>query len=146
MATGGITLIADSKRYYPEGESAAHVVGFTDVEDAGQEGVELAAEARLRGTPGQREVIRDRLGRVISEPSERVPPKNGETVQLTVDRRVQQLAYTQLKAAVAKITRKRAASWCSTRRTARFSRSRTGRRSIRTTARASPASSCATAP
>ncbi len=102
MATGGITLIADSKRYYPEGESAAHVVGFTDVEDAGQEGVELAAEARLRGTPGQREVIRDRLGRVISEPSERVQPKNGETVQLTVDRRVQQLAYTQLKAAVEK--------------------------------------------
>jgi cell division protein FtsI (penicillin-binding protein 3) len=102
MATGGITLIADSKRYYPEGESAAHVVGFTDIEDAGQEGVELAANARLRGTPGQREVIRDRLGRVISEPRERVQPKNGDTVQLTVDRRVQQLAYTQLKAAVAK--------------------------------------------
>ncbi|HKT98401.1 MAG TPA: penicillin-binding protein 2 [Paraburkholderia sp.] len=102
MATGGITLIADSKRFYPEGESAAHVVGFTDVEDNGQEGVELAANARLRGTPGQREVIRDRLGRVISEPSERVLPKNGDTVQLTVDRRIQQLAYTQLKAAVTK--------------------------------------------
>ena len=102
MATGGITLIADSKRYYPEGESAAHVVGFTDIEDAGQEGVELAANARLRGTPGQREVIRDRLGRVVSEPRERVQPRNGETVQLTIDRRVQQLAYTQLKAAVAK--------------------------------------------
>lgn len=102
MATGGITLIADSKRFYPEGESAAHVVGFTDIEDKGQEGVELAANARLRGTPGQREVIRDRLGRVISEPSERVQPKNGDTVQLTVDRRIQQLAYTQLKAAVAK--------------------------------------------
>ncbi|CAD6542031.1 putative peptidoglycan D,D-transpeptidase PenA [Paraburkholderia hiiakae] len=102
MGMGGITLIADSKRYYPEGESAAHVVGFTDIEDAGQEGVELAANARLRGTPGQREVIRDRLGRVISEPSERVQPRNGDTVQLTIDRRVQQLAYTQLKAAVAK--------------------------------------------
>jgi cell division protein FtsI (penicillin-binding protein 3) len=102
MATGGITLIADSKRYYPEGESAAHVVGFTDIEDAGQEGVELAANTRLRGTPGQREVIRDRLGRVISEPRERVLPHNGDTVQLTIDRRVQQLAYTQLKAAVAK--------------------------------------------
>ncbi|QGZ56343.1 peptidoglycan D,D-transpeptidase FtsI family protein [Paraburkholderia acidiphila] len=102
MGTGGITLIADSKRYYPEGESAAHVVGFTDIEDAGQEGVELAANARLRGTPGQREVIRDRLGRVVSEPSERVQPRNGDTVQLTIDRRVQQLAYTQLKAAVAK--------------------------------------------
>ncbi|QBR00140.1 peptidoglycan D,D-transpeptidase FtsI family protein [Paraburkholderia pallida] len=102
MATGGITLIADSKRFYPEGESAAHVVGFTDIEDNGQEGVELAANARLHGTPGQREVIRDRLGRVISEPSERVLPKNGDTVQLTVDRRIQQLAYTQLKAAVTK--------------------------------------------
>ncbi|MEM5329500.1 penicillin-binding protein 2 [Paraburkholderia sp. JHI2823] len=102
MGTGGITLIADSKRYYPEGESAAHVVGFTDIEDAGQEGVELAANARLRGTPGQREVIRDRLGRVVSEPSSRVQPRNGETVQLTIDRRVQQLAYTQLKAAVAR--------------------------------------------
>lgn len=102
MATGGITLIADSRRYYPEGESAAHVVGFTDVEDAGQEGVELAAQARLQGTPGQREVIRDRLGRVISETVPPVQPRNGETVQLTIDRRVQQLAYTQLKAAVAK--------------------------------------------
>ncbi|WP_028228194.1 peptidoglycan D,D-transpeptidase FtsI family protein [Paraburkholderia ferrariae] len=102
MATGGITLIADSRRFYPEGESAAHVVGFTDIEDAGQEGVELAANDRLRGTPGQREVIRDRLGRVISETRERVLPKNGETVQLTIDRRVQQLAYTQLKAAVTK--------------------------------------------
>ncbi|MCP3709628.1 penicillin-binding protein 2 [Paraburkholderia sp. CNPSo 3274] len=102
MGMGSITLIADSKRYYPEGESAAHVVGFTDIEDAGQEGVELAANARLRGTPGQREVIRDRLGRVVSEPSERVQPRNGDTVQLTIDRRVQQLAYTQLKVAVAK--------------------------------------------
>jgi len=102
MATGGITLIADSKRFYPEGESAAHVVGFTDIEDNGQEGVELAANARLRGTPGRREVIRDRLGRVILEPRERVLPKDGETVQLTIDRRVQQLAYAQLKAAVAK--------------------------------------------
>jgi cell division protein FtsI (penicillin-binding protein 3) len=102
LGASGITLVADSKRFYPEGESAAHVVGFTGVDDSGQEGVELAANARLVGTPGQREVIRDRLGRVISEPRERVPPKNGETVQLTIDRRVQQLAYAQLKAAVAK--------------------------------------------
>ena len=102
LPTGGITLIADSKRFYPEGESAAHVVGFTDIEDMGQEGVELAANARLQGTPGQREVIRDRLGRVISEPGEPVPARNGDTVHLTIDRRVQQLAYAQLTAAVAK--------------------------------------------
>ncbi len=102
MATGGITLIADSKRFYPEGESAAHVVGFTDIEDQGQEGVELAADERLQGTPGQSEVIRDRLGRVISESAPRVPAQNGDTVQLTIDRRIQQLAYAQLKTAVAK--------------------------------------------
>lgn len=102
MATSGITLLTDARRFYPEGESAAHVVGFTGIEDTGQEGVELAANARLHGTPGQREVIRDRLGRVVSEPRERVLPKHGETVQLTIDRRVQQLAYAQLKAAVAK--------------------------------------------
>ncbi|MFP3561697.1 penicillin-binding protein 2, partial [Paraburkholderia sp. SIMBA_049] len=59
LAIDGITQIADSKRFYPEGESAAHVVGFTNVEDKGQEGVELAANARLSGTSGQREVIRD---------------------------------------------------------------------------------------
>ncbi|WP_425020144.1 peptidoglycan D,D-transpeptidase FtsI family protein [Paraburkholderia caballeronis] len=102
MSPAGITLVADSKRFYPEGESAAHVVGFTDVEDDGQEGVELAVNDRLRGTPGQREVIRDRLGRVVSEPGPRVPPRHGDTVQLTIDRRIQQLAYAQLKAAVAK--------------------------------------------
>lgn len=97
-----ITLIPDSKRYYPEGESAAHVVGFTDIEDVGQEGVELAADDRLRGTPGQREVIRDRLGRVVSELPPPMPPRHGETLQLTVDRRIQQIAYAQLRAAIAK--------------------------------------------
>ncbi|MCR1767077.1 putative peptidoglycan D,D-transpeptidase PenA [Burkholderia glumae] len=96
----GITQIADSKRFYPEGESAAHVVGFTNIEDRGQEGVELAADGRLLGTAGQREVIRDRLGRIISDTRPLVPAQHGATVELTIDRRVQQLAYAQLKAAV----------------------------------------------
>ncbi|GAB7536186.1 peptidoglycan D,D-transpeptidase FtsI family protein [Burkholderia sp. 3C] len=96
----GLTQIADSKRFYPEGESAAHVVGFTNVEDSGQEGVELAANEQLLGTAGQREVIRDRLGRIISDTHPLVPAQHGATVELTVDRRVQQLAYSQLKAAV----------------------------------------------
>ncbi|WP_414439586.1 peptidoglycan D,D-transpeptidase FtsI family protein [Burkholderia sp. 22PA0106] len=96
----GLTQIADSKRFYPEGESAAHVVGFTNVEDSGQEGVELAANGQLLGTAGQREVIRDRLGRIISDTHPLVPAQHGATVELTVDRRVQQLAYSQLKAAV----------------------------------------------
>ena len=98
----GITQIADSKRFYPEGESAAHVVGFTDIEDNGQEGVELAANERLLGVAGQREVIRDRLGRVVSETRPQVPARNGDTIHLTIDRRIQQLAYAQLKEAIAR--------------------------------------------
>ncbi|NIF52083.1 penicillin-binding protein 2 [Burkholderia sp. Ax-1724] len=101
LGLAGITQIADSKRFYPEGESAAHVVGFTDIEDNGQEGVELAANERLLGVPGQREVIRDRLGRVVSETRPLVPARNGDTIHLTIDRRIQQLAYAQLKAAIA---------------------------------------------
>ncbi|KVC43370.1 peptidoglycan D,D-transpeptidase FtsI family protein [Burkholderia diffusa] len=96
----GITQIADSKRFYPEGESAAHVVGFTNVEDKGQEGVELAANGRLSGTSGQREVIRDRLGRIVSDTRPLVPAQHGATIELTIDRRIQQLAFSQLKAAV----------------------------------------------
>jgi cell division protein FtsI (penicillin-binding protein 3) len=102
LGLAGITQIADSKRFYPEGESAAHVVGFTDIEDNGQEGVELAANEHLLGVPGQREVIRDRLGRVVSETRPLVPARNGETIHLTIDRRIQQLAYGQLKEAIAK--------------------------------------------
>lgn len=100
LAIDGITQIADSKRFYPEGESAAHVVGFTNVEDKGQEGVELAANARLVGTSGQREVIRDRLGRIVSDTRPLVPAQHGATIELTIDRRIQQLAFSQLKAAV----------------------------------------------
>jgi cell division protein FtsI (penicillin-binding protein 3) len=102
LGLAGITQIADSKRFYPEGESAAHVVGFTDIEDNGQEGVELAANEQLLGVPGHREVIRDRLGRVVSETRPLVPARNGETIHLTIDRRIQQLAYAQLKEAIAK--------------------------------------------
>ena len=101
-ALAGITLVPDTKRFYPEGESAAHIVGFTNNEDNGQEGIELAANARLTGEQGQREVIRDRLGRVISEIGEPAPAQNGETIQLTIDRRIQQLAHAQLKAAITK--------------------------------------------
>ncbi|MCX4163095.1 MULTISPECIES: penicillin-binding protein 2 [Paraburkholderia] len=102
LGLAGITQIADTKRFYPEGEAAAHVVGFTDIEDHGQEGVELAANDPLNGVPGQREVIRDRLGRVVSETGPLVPARNGATIHLTIDRRIQQLAYAQLKLAIAK--------------------------------------------
>jgi cell division protein FtsI (penicillin-binding protein 3) len=102
LGLAGITQIVGSKRFYPEGESAAHVVGFTDIEDRGQEGVELAANQQLNGAAGQREVIRDRLGRVVSETRPLVPAHNGATIRLTIDRRIQQLAYAQLKTAIAK--------------------------------------------
>lgn len=96
----GITQVTSSKRFYPEGESAAHVVGLTDIDDVGQEGVELAANAMLTGEPGERDVIRDRLGRVVSDLRPLVPAHHGQTVQLTIDRRIQQLAFAQLKAAL----------------------------------------------
>ncbi|MGF6726474.1 cell division protein FtsI (penicillin-binding protein 3) [Paraburkholderia sp. GAS41] len=102
LGLAGITRIGDSKRFYPEGESAAHVVGFTDIEDQGQEGVELAANPQLIGEAGRREVIRDRLGRAVSDTRPLVPAHNGATIRLTIDRRIQQLAYAQLKAAIAK--------------------------------------------
>ncbi|PMS21723.1 cell division protein [Trinickia dabaoshanensis] len=100
LALAGVTQIPTSKRFYPEGESAAHVVGLTDSDDAGQEGVELAAEHVLAGEPGEREVIRDRLGRVVSDLRPLVPAHHGQTVRLTIDRRIQQLAFSQLKAAL----------------------------------------------
>jgi cell division protein FtsI (penicillin-binding protein 3) len=102
LGLAGITQIADTKRFYPEGESAAHVVGFTNIEDHGQEGVELAANEALSGMPGRREVIRDRLGRIVYETRPLLPARNGATVHLTIDRRIQQLAYAQLQAAIAK--------------------------------------------
>jgi cell division protein FtsI (penicillin-binding protein 3) len=102
LGLAGVTQIEDSKRFYPEGESAAHVVGFTDIEDQGQEGVELAANPQLNGEAGQREVIRDRFGRAVSDTGLLVPAQNGATIRLTIDRRIQQLAYAQLQAAVAK--------------------------------------------
>ncbi len=96
----GITQAPSSKRFYPEGESAAHVVGLTDIDDVGQEGVELAANAQLAGQPGEREIIRDRLGRMVSDLRPLVPARPGKTVRLTIDRRIQQLAFAQLKLAL----------------------------------------------
>lgn len=97
----GVTQTAAARRVYPEGDAMAHVVGFTDIDDHGQEGVELAADAALRGEAGTREVIRDRLGRFVADVRPRVPPRHGETVRLTIDRRIQQVAYDHLQAALA---------------------------------------------
>ncbi len=102
MALGvkGIYQRKEYKRQYPEGESAAHVVGFTNVEDHGQEGIELAFQNELSGKPGSRRVIKDRFGRVVEDVGEQVPPVDGQDLQLSVDSKIQFFAYQKLRDAV----------------------------------------------
>lgn len=96
----GIYQRREFKRQYPEGEAAAHVVGFTNVEDRGQEGVELAFNQQLSGKAGSRRVIKDRLGRVVEDVREVVPPVDGPDLQLSIDSKVQYFAYQKLREAV----------------------------------------------
>ncbi len=96
----GIYQRKEYKRKYPEGETIAHVVGFTNVEDRGQEGIELTFNKDLAGKPGSRRVIKDRLGRVVESVGEQVPPVEGKDIQLSVDSKVQFFAYQKLRDAV----------------------------------------------
>jgi cell division protein FtsI (penicillin-binding protein 3) len=96
----GVYDIKEYKRLYPEGEAAAHIVGFTNVEDQGQEGVELVFQKQLAGKAGSRRVIKDRLGRVVESVGETVPPEDGQDLQLSVDSKVQFFAYQKLREAV----------------------------------------------
>jgi cell division protein FtsI (penicillin-binding protein 3) len=96
----GIYQRKEYKRQYPEGEAAAHVVGFTNVEDRGQEGVELAFEKDLAGRAGSRHVIKDRLGKVVEDVGEQVAPVDGRDLQLSIDSKVQFFAYQKLRDAV----------------------------------------------
>ncbi|WER45563.1 penicillin-binding protein 2 [Cupriavidus sp. WKF15] len=96
----GVHQTREYKRFYPEGEAMAHIVGFTNVEDRGQEGVELAREAGLAGRAGARQVIKDRLGRVVEDVGIIKTPRDGEDMQLSIDAKIQYLAYNELKAVV----------------------------------------------
>ncbi len=99
----GIKGIHESREYrrkYPEGEAAAHVVGFTDVDDRGQEGVELSFQDQLQGRDGSRMVVKDRLGRVVEDIGDQVAPTDGRNVELTIDAKVQYFAYQHIKQAV----------------------------------------------
>lgn len=96
----GVYDIKEYKRLYPEGEAAAHIVGFTNVEDQGQEGVELVFQKQLSGKAGSRRVIKDRLGRVVEAVGETVPPVDGQDLQLSIDSKVQFYAYQKLRDAV----------------------------------------------
>ncbi len=93
----GLHLREEYKRHYPEGESAAHVVGFTNVEDVGQEGIELAFNQALSGKAGSRRVIKDRLGRVVEDTREAIPPVDGKDLQLSIDSKIQYFAYQKLR-------------------------------------------------
>jgi cell division protein FtsI (penicillin-binding protein 3) len=96
----GITITSEYRRYYPEGEAVAHVVGFTNVEDVGQEGMELSNNTILTGKSGQRNVVIDRLGRVVDDLGGYIPSRNGEDLQLSIDSKIQSIAYQEVKKAV----------------------------------------------
>ena len=96
----GIGLNNEYRRFYPEGEAMAHVVGFTNIEDRGQEGMELSREKDLAGHAGQRRVVVDRLGRVVQEVGIEQLPQNGKDLQLSVDSKIQYIAYNAVKSAV----------------------------------------------
>ncbi|HZZ94777.1 MAG TPA: penicillin-binding protein 2 [Usitatibacter sp.] len=96
----GIFQQREFRRFYPAGDVMAHVVGFTGVDDTGQEGIELAANARLCGEAGSRKVIRDRRGHIVEDVEALKPPRDGEQVTLAIDQRLQFLAHRELKAAV----------------------------------------------
>jgi cell division protein FtsI (penicillin-binding protein 3) len=100
MRIPGVHLRNEYKRHYPEGETVAHVVGFTNVEDAGQEGFELSQQQRLAGKPGSRRVIKDNLGRIIEQIGSGREPQDGADLSLSIDTRIQFLAHNALRDAV----------------------------------------------
>lgn len=97
----GIHSTREFKRHYPEGATNAHVIGFTNVEDRGQEGIELAHERVLAGRAGSRRVIKDRLGRVVEDAWLR-EPLDGKDLALSIDNRIQYIAHASLKSALDK--------------------------------------------
>ncbi|TDK67033.1 peptidoglycan D,D-transpeptidase FtsI family protein [Sapientia aquatica] len=102
LGINGIETRKEYKRFYPEGEAMAHVVGFTNVEDAGQEGMELAEQASLAGKLGSRRVIKDRLGRIVEDLRAVNEPHDGKELVLSIDSKIQYLAYAQLKETIEK--------------------------------------------
>ncbi len=96
----GLHQHREYRRYYPGGETMAHVIGFTGVDDAGQEGVELAQQAQLAGAAGSRRVLKDRLGRIVEESGSIRGARDGRDLALALDAKIQNLAFGALKAAV----------------------------------------------
>ncbi|WP_236249153.1 peptidoglycan D,D-transpeptidase FtsI family protein [Teredinibacter purpureus] len=98
----GVAAETEYRRYYPAGEVAAHVVGFTDLDDHGQEGIELAFDEHLAGAMGYKRVLKDLKGNIVKEKGVLKAPVAGKELRLSLDLRLQYLAYKELKAAVNK--------------------------------------------
>lgn len=98
----GVNIQREYKRYYPTGEVTAHLLGFTNVDDEGQEGLELAFDHWLKGENGSKRVLKDRLGHIIKNIESIEQAEPGKTLTLSIDQRLQYLAYRELKAAVTK--------------------------------------------
>ncbi len=94
----GVYAQQEYQRFYPQGEVTAHLVGFSNVDDIGQEGLELTYDEWLRGVPGRRQVMKDRRGHIIEELNILQPAQPGNSLELSIDFRIQNLAYKELKA------------------------------------------------
>jgi cell division protein FtsI (penicillin-binding protein 3) len=97
----GIGLRREYRRYYPAGDQTAQLIGITNIDDRGLEGIELEYQDLLAGKPGSRRVIKDRLGRVVEDAESIHPPIEGRDLALSIDSKLQYLAFRELKAAVA---------------------------------------------
>ncbi|MDS4013248.1 MAG: penicillin-binding protein 2 [Candidatus Accumulibacter sp.] len=97
----GIGQDKEYRRFYPTGDMTAHMVGFTGVDDKGLEGVELAFHGQLLGQPGSRSVIKDRRGQIVEDVGSIKPPRDGKDIRLALDSKIQYVAYSHLKQAIA---------------------------------------------
>jgi len=97
----GVYFEHEFKRFYPSADISAHLLGFTDANEEGQVGLELAYQRTLQGTPGLRHVIKDGKGQIIADVKDELAPLVGKSLELTIDQRLQYLAYKELQAAVA---------------------------------------------
>jgi len=98
----GVYLQKEYRRFYPAGEVTSHVIGFTNIDDVGQEGLELAYDDWLAGSPGSKRVIKDRKGQTVEEIELIRESDPGNDLHLTIDKRLQYLAYRELKSTVLK--------------------------------------------
>lgn len=103
LAIPGVFLQSEYRRFYPAAEVTSQVLGFTNIDDSGQEGLELAYDSWLQGEPGAKRVIKDRLGRVVQDVELIRDARPGRDLQLTIDRRLQYLAFRQLKQGIAEV-------------------------------------------